>query len=278
MSGDEAPTPPPEVMRHYGLYDESARLSEPTFGVLERLRTEQILEAHLPDPPATIVDVGSGPGVYAVWLAQRGYAVHALDPIANHVEQAVARAHEHGTELASAIVGDGRRVDLPSKSADVVLTMGPLYHLQERSDRLLALAEAQRLLAPGGLVVAAAVSRFASAIDGLDRGFIDDPLFREMVERALDTGRHLNPTADPSYFTTAYFHRAEELADELTDAGFLDVEVVAVEGIAWLAPDLAERLADPERRGPLLDLTARLAREPSLMGISPHLLALGRTP
>jgi ubiquinone/menaquinone biosynthesis C-methylase UbiE len=269
---------PPEIVAHYERYDESARLSGDGFGRLERLRTEQILTRELPKAPAAIVDVGSGPGVYSVWLAALGYDVHAIDPVPGHIERAKERAAAHGVSLASASVGDARRLMLPAASADVLLLMGPLYHLQDRRDRLIALGEARRVLRSGGLVAAAAVGRFAPALDGLDRGFIDDPKFRSVLDASLHTGRHHNPTDDPRYFTTAYFHRPEDLAAEVESAGFSAVEVHAVEGIAWLAPDYAERLADPDRRASLLDLTDRLAREPALLGVSPHLLGLGRKP
>lgn len=269
------PNTPAEVVDHYRRYDESSRLSGDGFGILERLRTEQILDRILPSPPATIVDVGSGPGVYAVWLAEQGHIVHAIDPVAHHIDQAQARAAAAQVSLGSAVVADARNVGQPEHSADVVLLMGPLYHLQERTDRLDALNEARRILRPGGTIAAAAISRFASTLDGLDRGFIDDPTFRAMVDETIATGRHHNPTDDPAYFTTAYFHLADDLADELADAGFTNVVVNAVEGIAWLAPDFAERLADPARRAQLLDLTDQLASAPSIIGVSPHLLAIG---
>jgi SAM-dependent methyltransferase len=50
---------------------------------------------------------------------------------------------------------------------DVVLLFGPLYHLTQRVDRLTALQEARRVLRSGGLLLAAGISRFASALDGL---------------------------------------------------------------------------------------------------------------
>jgi len=44
----------------------------------------------------------------------------------------------------------------------VVLMLGPLYHLTEPADRHQALREAHRVLGPGGLLAAAAISRVAS--------------------------------------------------------------------------------------------------------------------
>ena len=67
----------------------------------------------------------------------------------------------------------------------------------------------------GGTLVAAAITRFASLLDGLAQDFIEDPQFLEMLEGDLASGQHRNPTGNPDYFTTAFFHRVEELEDEV---------------------------------------------------------------
>ena len=110
-------------------------------GALELARTQVLLERYLPAPPAVVADVGGGPGRYAVWLAERGYRVHLVDPIPLHIEQARAACDARpNSTFVSAEVGDARAVPLPDASADAVLLLGPLYHLPERDDRLKALA------------------------------------------------------------------------------------------------------------------------------------------
>jgi ubiquinone/menaquinone biosynthesis C-methylase UbiE len=264
-----------EILEHYRRFDEAGRLSSGD-GLLELLRTRELIQRHVGPEPSTIVDVGGGPGVYTVWLAGLGHHVHLVEPVPEHVEQAAEAARAAGVELAGAHVGDGRALPLAADSADAVLVMGPLYHLQAAADRMQVLNEAQRVLRPGGLVFGAAISRFASSIDGLWSGFIDDPTFRAMVERVLESGRHLNPTGNMDYFTTAFFHRPSELHAEVRAAAFSDVTVYPVEGVGWAARDLDERLRDPERRRRLLALIRALEGEPSLLGASPHLLAVGR--
>ena len=140
-------------------------------GALEFTRTQALLERYLPAPPVVVADVGGGPGRYAVWLAERGYRVHLIDPVPLHVGQARAAAGGRpGVALAAAEVGDARALSLSDASADAVLLLGPLYHLPERADRLQALAEARRVCRRGGVVIAAAISRFASTLDGLRAG------------------------------------------------------------------------------------------------------------
>jgi Methyltransferase domain len=121
--------------------------------------------------------------------------------------------------LASADVGDARTLRFPDESADAVLMLGPLYHLTDRADRVRALAEARCVCRRGGVVIAAAISRFASTLDGLRGGYLLDSAFASIADRDVRDGRHRNPTGDPRYFTTAYFHRPEEMAAECVGAG-----------------------------------------------------------
>ncbi len=236
-----------------------------------------LLERYLPVPPAVVADVGGGPGRYALWLAERGYRVHLVDRMPFHIEQARAAADARpGATLASVEVGDAREPRLADASADAVLLLGPLYHLPERADRLQALAEPRRVCRRDGVIIAAAISRFASTRDGIRAGYLEDAVFAAVAASDLRDGRHRNPTDNPAYFTTAYFHRPEELEAECSAAGLLHEATLAVEGAAWLLPDLDARLADERRRAALLEALAALEAEPALLGVSAHLLTVAR--
>lgn len=260
-----------EIDRHYTeLYDESSRLTGGALSQIEFIRTREIIERYLPSNPADVLDIGGGPGVYSVWLSELGHRPTLIDPVALHVEQAL----EAGVPRAMA--GVAAHLGFEDASFDVALMLGPLYHLQERADRLDSLHEARRVLRPGGRVLAAGITRYASAIDGLESGFIDHEEFEKIVHVDLDTGKHSNHIGDPRFFTTAYFHRPDELIDELETSGFTDVEILAVEGVSWAARDLDERVADPEKLGAVLDLLRKLESAPSLLGATPHFIAIGR--
>jgi SAM-dependent methyltransferase len=256
----------PEITAYYDRGEEAGRLG--SWGRLELVRTQELLRRHLPRPPASVLDVGGGPGAYSVWLAGLGYDVRLLDPMALHVEQALAAG-------VRAELGDARSLPVEDASVDAVLLLGPLYHLPDRGDRARALAEALRVLRPGGVVAAAAITRFASTIDGLRKGMLADPQFERIVERALHDGLHVNASRRPGWFTTAYFHEPDELAGEVRDAGFEVAALLAVEGVGeWLA-DVDAWLDDPPRRATLLRAIERVEAEPSLHGASPHVLGVG---
>ena len=263
-----------KIKAFYEEYEEATRLLE-GLGKLELRRTQEIVERYLPRPPAVVLDVGGGPGVYSCWLAEEGYEVHLIDPVPRHVEQAKrASGGQPDTPIASCSVGDARRLNFPNDSADAVLLMGPLYHLTEKNDRLAVLSEATRVLKCQGILFAAGISRFASTIDGFDSGYIQDSNFVGIVERDLEDGQHRNPTDNPMYFTTAFFHRPEALRSEIEEAGFSDVHVVAVEGLGCLMKDFDTFWEDEARREWFLDTLRSIEKEPSILGASPHLLAV----
>jgi ubiquinone/menaquinone biosynthesis C-methylase UbiE len=265
-----------EIERYYSQAQEEQRLSSE--GDMERLRTEDILSRYLPPPPAVICDVGGAAGIYAFPLAARGYHVHLFDPVPLHLQQARARSTQSGVSLASIAGGDARALAVSSGVADAVLLLGPLYHLVRKSDRMAALHEARRVLKPGGLLFAAAISRFASLIDGLSNGFFQDAQFREIVKADLASGEHRNPTSSQEYFTTAYFHRPEELHSEIGEATYEDVRMLSVEGPAWGAAHFRSAVADAAQRSVLLKLLSEIESEPSIIGASAHFIALARKP
>lgn len=266
---------PDEVAAYYASYPEEGRLGKGS-SRLEFERTKEILERVLPEAPARVVDVGGAAGAYSAWLAERGYEVHLVDAAPRLVEEARRRSAKLPKPIASLSVADARRLPRENASADAVLVMGPLYHLTEAADRETALQEAARILVPGGLIVAAAISRYASALDGCARNLTADPRFVAIRDRDLEDGQHRNPTERIDYFTTAYFHRPEDLRAELESAGFGGVHVLGVEGPGWMLSDFDARWADPKLRGELLEVARRLEAEPSILGASAHLLGVGR--
>lgn len=262
-----------EIAAHYLSGIEAERLA--SWGRLEFIRTQEILRRYLPAPGAVIADVGGGPGVYAVQLAAEGFKVHLLDPMPLHIEQAEKASSACKTaKLSSIQEGDARELPWADETIDVVLLLGPLYHLTTLDDRLQALEEARRVLRPEGLLAAAAISRFASTYDGLTRTFLAEPEFAAIVERDVRDGQHRNDTRHPDWFTTAYFHHPDELDDEVRSGDFSVDALLAVEGPAGWLTNLDWWLADEDRLDALLAAIRRVESDSSLLGASPHLLAI----
>lgn len=274
---DQHITPPPEVQAYYARFPEESRLEFGPFR-LEFERTKEILTRVLPAAPARILDVGGAAGAYALWLAERGYQVHLVDASPRLVDEARTRSAKSATPIASLSIADARRLPQENDCAAAVLVMGPLYHLPSAADRAASLREAFRVLARDGIAVVAAISRYASALDGLARKLSLDPRFVKIRDRDLADGQHRNDTDNVDYFTTAYFHRPDDLRSELEVAGFRDVTVLGIEGPAWMLHDFDARWEDPALRKDILEVARALEAESSTVGVSAHLLAIGRKP
>ncbi|MFH8789933.1 class I SAM-dependent methyltransferase [Streptomyces roseoverticillatus] len=263
----------PEIIDFYtDTFDEATRLTATADGMLEMVRTQELLRRHLPPAPADVLDVGGGPGAHARWLAADGYRVHLVDPVAKHVTQAA----EAG---CTAEIGDARSLGAGDGTYDVTLLLGPLYHLLDRADRDQALAEARRVTAPGGLVAAAAISRYASLFEHTATTWLDRETVRDAVTDILATGVH-----EPGRkgFTAAYFHTGSELEEEMRAAGLSDVRVYAIEGPTWSLLKAAEQhTGEPlSPDSPLFRAALAAARAaepyPDLLAAGSHLLAMGQ--
>ena len=204
--------------------------------------------------------------MHARWLAAAGYRVHLVDPVPKHVERAGRMAG------ITATLGDARALDLVDASTDATLLLGPLYHLVEASERAQALKESVRVTRPGGLVMTAAISRYAGVLELAALGELDERSDDEVVE-IMVTGVHQD---NLDGFTSAYFHRPDELAAEMGASGLTDITIYGVEGPTVGALDAAG--ADETQR--LLPSAMRCAElletDAALINASPHFLGVGR--
>jgi SAM-dependent methyltransferase len=258
----------PAIVGYYARGLEHDRLTARQ--TLERVRTQVLLKRFLPAAPSRVLDVGGASGVYASWLVEQGYDVHLVDPLELHVQQAAAIG---GFSVA---LGDARHLDQSDNSYDATLLLGPLYHLTDRSERVRAWSEARRVTRPGGVVLGAAISRYASTFDGVFRGFIDRPGFTALMLEDLHSGQHRNPGTVPEFFTTAFFHTRDDLAGEVDDAGLTLDGVLPIEGPFPWAPGIGDRLADPEQLELILKLLTTIEADPWMTNATSHMLAVGR--
>ncbi len=233
-------------------------------GLAEFVRVQEIVRERLPEP-CRVLDVGGATGIHASWLAADGHRVTLLDPVAVQVEA----ARRIGT--FDAIVGDARSLPFPADTFDAVLVFGPLYHLRARSDRVGALREALRVLRPGGIVMASAISRLGAVAYQLT-----SPRGDRRGEGLLELVSEGRPPEPPVGFPGAHFHTAAELESELAEAGLTDVTSQGVEGFAVGLEYLDG--ADPELSEAMITIARALAGVPGAKDTSGHLIAAGSRP
>jgi len=170
-------------------------------------------------------------------------------------------------------LGDARQIPYSNDTFDIVLEMGPLYHLQNERDRIQCLSEARRTLKSGGTIICEAISRYANLFEGFRHNLIEDDRFVDILNENLESGNH--SPGDTPYFTTAFFHTPEILVEELKQAGFCDISIIAVEGFGF-SLDVDSVFSDPHKKKLLLKYIKETESNPDLIGISGHFMAVGK--
>jgi SAM-dependent methyltransferase len=266
--------PADDLLDYYGMSLEPGRL-DTGVGLLEYERTREIVLRYL-RPHSAVADIGGADGRYAAWLTDIGHRVELVEPVPLHLELARERAGD--PPRFNVHEGDARDIPLRDESVDAVLLLGPLYHLGERADRLLALREAARICRPEGVVVAAAISRFAPLIDMIRRGRLRDEATFANVMDEVRTGRRVPEHRRMSPFPDAYFHLPEELAEEAVGAELELTAVYGLEGPGSLLDDRHSSWEDERTRAHLLDAARLVETDPHVIAMSAHLLAVARKP
>ncbi|MBI5285428.1 MAG: class I SAM-dependent methyltransferase [Chloroflexi bacterium] len=244
---------------------------------LERDRVEfavtlRALDEYLPPAPARVLDIGGGPGRYAIELTRRGYEVTLADISEAELALATAKAAEAGITLAGVRRADARDLrEFADATFDAVLLMGPLYHLLDESDRQRAVNETVRVARPGGIVAATNITRYAAIrwwAKHHPMQVIDHP---SVYEEQIATGR----TQDAVGFTDVYLMHPAELTALFRETRVEHIVTVACEGVVSMIHEKINAL-EGEAWEHWVDLNYRLGKDPDTHGLAEHLLYIGR--
>jgi SAM-dependent methyltransferase len=231
------------------------------------------LEEYLPKAPADILDVGGGPGRYAIRLSERGYHVTLADIAAAMLDFARGKAAEAGVVLEGYLRADAAGLGvISSKTFDAVLLMGPLYHLISPRERHAAVLEAYRLLREGGVLFAAFITRYAPIryVAKYDPRFIVE--HPDKLEEMLTNG--INIGGEGGGFTDAYFALPTEIKPLMQDVGFNTLDLIACEGVVSRIDEKLNELTGAEWEE-WVDLNYLLGKDPTVHGAADHLLYVG---
>jgi SAM-dependent methyltransferase len=242
---------------------------------LEYDLTWRYLNRYLP-MQGSILEIGAATGRYTVDLARRGFTITAVDMSAALLEECRKNVVAAGrASQVQFVAADARDLsELSDTKFDAVLLMGPLYHLVDEADRTAALNQAFERLKAGGGIFSSFISRFGVLADLLR----DNPEWIEDQKRAwslLQSGRR--PDGYPPGGFRGYFAGVNEIAPLHEAVGFETLVVAGVEPVIS-ADDESYNSLQGSQRQLWMDLLYAISTEPSIMGVSRHLLYIGRKP
>lgn len=263
------------IIDYYSSFDEWGRLDrEP----LEFIINLHYIKKYMPSA-GKVLDNGAGPGKYAMELAKLGYTVTLSDITPKLVEVAMEKAAE--LELTEQFDGfhNLNAIDLegiPNENYDVSLMLGPLYHLQKEEERISAVKELHRVTKQDGLVFVAFQSRMRMTINSLqspqqwkpnDNMNTINEFFENGIFNHSDKGR----------FTGAYYFNIDEIQPFMETNGFESIDLIGSSSIAaMLTAEQQQFWTRQEGNERLINFLISKANDPSILGISSHLLYIGK--
>ncbi|BBH24532.1 hypothetical protein Back11_58770 [Paenibacillus baekrokdamisoli] len=273
----------PEVNNH--VVDYYTSFGEREWSRLDREPLEftvnwHYMKKYLPSS-GCILDNGAGPGKYAMELARCGYQITLTDLTPHSVELAEIKAAELGLEqhFAGFHIQNATHLDaLSNVSFDASLMLGPLYHLQKADERSMAVKELYRVTKPGGVVFVAFRNRTNHVLTSLlrpDHWKPNDNV--DTIEAFYESG--IFNHQDEGRYTGAYYYPVEEINPFMEEHGFEGVELIGSTNLGTLLSqehwNMWINKGETEHKK-LISFLIKMAREPSILGISSHLLYIGR--
>lgn len=241
--------------------------------------TKRVLHDYLPSAPASIADIGGGPGKYAIYLTKHGYEITLVDIVKENIAYAKIKAREANVRLYNTITANAANLNmLPNCIFDAVLLMGPLYHLVSVKEQKIVLAEANRILRPEGVIIVSFISFYERLrfLAKYEPAYL--ALHKSQIYKLLKTGILRGSTKlanGMESFTTAYFTHPKDINKLMEDNGFSFQALHGVEVITGNPYDETTKLDDVKWKD-WVDVSYWLSTDPYLLGASDHLLYVGK--
>lgn len=247
-------------------YDEWLRLDRHR---VEFEITMRYMDEFIKGEELDILDIGGGPGRYSIYLAGKGHKLTLFDLSGKNLEVAKEKSKEYEVTLEGYIKGNVLDVQSFEKKFDVVLFMGPMYHLIKLEERKQALLNVLRYLKDGGIIITSFISNYAVLQDYLLS--IDQCVNVEDAIKYLKDGVN----QENEGFTTAYFVGIEEAQEFMNSFGIEQLAFAGVENI--LCSKEHDILALPEEDiKKWLEIAYVLSQDKNLLGTSCHFLHIGK--
>ncbi len=259
------------VIDSYENYREEDRLSTNNARRIEFLTTSRILDEWI-DGKQNILDCAAGTGIYAFHLADRGHTVTATDITPRHVAVIRETLKTKNYTMHTAVLDATDMSTFPDESFDVVLNMGPFYHLTEEQDREKCLNECCRVLKKGGFLVTAYIPRFYifQYIAMQNEAFLDARLAQQLISTGV-----LRHDDEKCFWTDTYYSSACEMEQLYAQHGIIVIDHFAQDG---QTPQFHEKADcwNEEQFRIWCDYHYSVCREKSILGTSNHVVLIGR--
>ena len=259
------------VVESYENYKEEDRLNTNNARRIEFLTSVRVLD-ELISGKQTILDCAAGTGIYAFHFADMGHSVTATDITPRHIDIIREALKSKPYEMKTAVLDATDMSIFESESFDVVLNMGPFYHLLDEASRERCLRECLRVLKHGGLLVTTYIPRFFvfQYMALKDSLYLDSRLSRQLIETGV-----LRHGDEKCFWTDSYYSTAEEMETLYEKHGLKIIDHLAQDGATPHFSGTVD-LWNEEQFNIWCEHHYSVCRERTLLGAGNHVMIIGR--
>ncbi len=259
-----------EVVKSYQNYREEDRLTTNNARKIEFIITKRVFEEHFPKK-GQILDVAAGTGIYSFLLDEKGYDVTALDITPRHIELINKHKNEVGSNINTGVNDASNLKQYEDETFDIVLCMGPLYHIIDTAIREKCINECNRVLKKGGILVVSYINRFSAFpyVSFQDTKYMDISLGKQLVETGV-----LKSDDELCFWTDTYYHTPQEIEEIFNKLNYKVIDHLSPDGITPFHKNLVDKFSD-EEFNTWCEYQYMTCREKSILGAGNHGLILG---
>ncbi|MGN1113837.1 MAG: class I SAM-dependent methyltransferase [Oscillospiraceae bacterium] len=259
------------IVESYENYKEEYRLTTNNARRIEFLTTVRVMD-ELFKEKSKILDCAAGSGIYAFYLADKGHRVTACDITPRHIDIINKEKHNKGYEMPTAVLDATDMSLFEDESFDVVLNMGPFYHLIMEEERNRCLSESLRVLRKGGLLLTAYIPRFyvCQYISMSNSDYLDAALLEQL--RITGVLRHDD---EKCFWTETYYATKKEMEDMYIGNNVEIIDHFAQDGMAPSFSDIVDKW-DERQFKIWCNHHYSVCREESVLGASNHAIIVGK--
>ena len=259
-----------KLIEYYSEFcNEDSRFKKSKARQIEFEMTVSVLEKHL-QKKSKIIDLGAGTGVYSKFYATKGHTVTAVEIVPKHVDALKAFVEQQTTKNIMVIHGDAKKLhEINDNSYDVVLCLGPFYHLRKKIDRIKCLLECKRIVKKDGIIAIAYINRHCAVATFLHYNMN----ISKNILKSLGLEDYSIITKTDKFLDISYFSDPESTEKQIKEVGLKITDHIGVDGPYALLEEQIEALTDVQYKV-FFDYHKKTCRDKSILGYSRHGLIL----
>lgn len=258
------------IVEYYENYKEENRLSTNNARKIEFITTTHMIDSII-EKNSIVLDCAAGTGIYAFYLADKGHKVTATDITPRHIEYIRKQLKDKLYDMDTDVLDACDMSCFHDESFDVVLNMGPFYHLTDKQKRLKCLKESIRVLKQGGILITAYIPRLYlnQMITMSDRQYLD----KKLLSQIRDVGilKHDNPKC---FWTDTYYSSYDEMEELYQNYSIETLVHFAQDGVLPMMGEKVDKWSDEEFKI-WKDYHLSVCKEKSIIGMSNHVTIVG---